>query len=100
MFLGRYWAAILAALFGLSCGGPFPAASKPNLPDDHKASIKGVLHKAGYRYPYKKDSGCSDSDCHHDDLDGGVAIVDDRVTIAPSCFQCHDTRWSDDTDEE
>lgn len=83
-----------------ACSGPFPAASKPNLPDDHTESIKGVLHKPGYEYPYKESSNCSDSDCHQDDLDGGLASVDGRVTIAPSCFQCHETLWKDDIEEQ
>lgn len=57
------------------------------------------MHKEGFKYPYKQASGCSASECHHDDLDGGVAVVDSVQTVAPSCFQCHNTKWQDDTDE-
>ncbi|MFQ5641778.1 MAG: hypothetical protein ACE5IR_27700 [bacterium] len=91
---------VILILLSSGCRGPFPAASKPNLPEDHTESIKGVLHKSGYLFPYKKNSGCSDTKCHQDDLDGGVADLDGRITISPSCFQCHETLWSDDTDDE
>lgn len=82
-----------------ACDGPFLSAFKPTMPDDHTESISGVLHKPGYEYPYREGSDCADSDCHHDDLDGGVAYIDDEVTYAPSCFQCHETLWKDDLDE-
>ncbi|MFQ5823034.1 MAG: hypothetical protein ACE5JB_03165 [bacterium] len=58
------------------------------------------MHKKGYKFPFKTSSGCSDTECHQSDLDGGVANVDGRITIAPSCFQCHETLWSDEIDEE
>ncbi len=82
----------------LGCQGPFPPSAKPNLPDDHTVNIKSVFHKPGYKFPYKSSSGCSASTCHHDDLDGGMAEVDGRITVAPSCFQCHQTLWSDEED--
>lgn len=81
------------------CDLPFPPAEKLGLPDGHTVAIKGALHKAGYMYPYKQASGCSDNSCHQSDLDGGVAQINGEKRIAPSCFQCHDTKWKDDTDE-
>lgn len=82
------------------CNGLFPPAPKSGIPDDHTENIKGAMHKKGYKFPFKSSGGCSDTDCHQPDLDGGVANVDGRITIAPSCFQCHETLWSDETDEE
>lgn len=90
---------LLSALL-TACDGPFPSTAKPSLPDDHTDSIKGVYHKAGQKHPYYESSGCSDSDCHQDDLDGGVGSLDDEQVIVPSCFQCHETLWEDDTEEE
>ncbi len=82
-----------------ACQGPFPSSSKPNVPDDHTDSIKGVLHKAGQDEPYTEESGCAGSDCHKDDLDGGVGDLDGVTVIVPSCFQCHATLWEDEDDE-
>ena len=79
-----------------SCNGPFPSTTKEGPPADHEVNIKGVMHKQGYKNPYRETSGCSSADCHQDDLDGGVANVEGIVTIAPSCFQCHGTKWDDD----
>lgn len=78
------------------CEAPFPPTQKPNLPADHIESIKTAMHKPGFDFPYKQESGCATSSCHGDDLTGGVAQVDERITIAPSCFQCHETKWQDD----
>ncbi|MFQ5605515.1 MAG: hypothetical protein ACE5HS_19775 [bacterium] len=91
---------IFSIILLVRCSGPFPSISKSGLPSDHTEKIKGVLHKKGFKYPYKTNSGCSDSKCHQDDLDGGVAEVDGKITISPSCFQCHETLWEDDIDEE
>lgn len=88
---------IFAGIF-VGCNGLFPHAPKSGIPDDHTENIRGAIHKKGYKFPFKASSGCSDTDCHHPDLDGGVAKVDGRTTIAPSCFQCHETLWSDETD--
>ena len=85
-----------AILVFLACNGPFPPTAKPTLPEGHTVNIKSAFHKQGYKYPYKESSGCSAATCHRDDLDGGVAEIDGRVTIAPSCFQCHATLWSDE----
>ena len=89
---------LLTTLF-MACDGPFPSTAKPSLPDDHTNSIKGVFHKPGQKHPYYESSGCSDSDCHKDDLDGGVGSLDGEVVIVPSCFQCHATLWEDDIEE-
>lgn len=94
-----YFIILIAALSRMGCSGPFPVTAKPDLPDDHTVSIKSVFHKKGYKFPYKESSGCSDSNCHQDDLDGGVGNVDGRISPAPSCFQCHETLWSDEFDE-
>ncbi|MFQ5627283.1 MAG: hypothetical protein ACE5I1_00870 [bacterium] len=90
---------LVISLCIFACKNPFPPAQKQGIPDDHTVSIKGAMHKEGFKYPYKQASGCSASECHHDDLDGGVAVVDSVQTVAPSCFQCHNTKWQDDTDE-
>ena len=82
-----------------SCFAPFPSTPKSGLPEDHTKNIKGFLHKEGYKHPFKESSGCDDTKCHQDDLDGGVAEVNGKVTIAPSCFQCHETLWEDDVDD-
>jgi hypothetical protein len=87
---------ILLAFLLWQCNGPFPSAQKQGLPGDHTVSIQGVFHKPGYMNPYREASGCSSGDCHQDDLDGGVAVVEGKTTIAPSCFQCHGTKWQDD----
>lgn len=79
-----------------ACEGPFPSASKPGVPEDHTVSIKGVFHKPGQKDPYGEESGCADSDCHKDDLDGGVGELDGVAVIVPSCFQCHATLWEDE----
>ena len=76
------------------CDGPFPTEEKIGLPDDHTVNKKGALHKSGLGRPFTTNSGCSQSDCHHNDLKGGTAVVDGRTTVAPSCYQCHDKRWS------
>jgi len=89
---------VFTALAAFACDGPFPSASKPNVPEDHTESIKGVLHKPGQEHPYLEESGCSDVECHQDDLDGGLGEVDGEPRIAPSCFQCHATLWEDDED--
>ncbi len=91
---------LLSIVVILSCNGPFPVTSKPDLPEDHKENIGGFLHKKGFEYPFKISGGCDDSKCHQDDLDGGVADIEGRITIAPSCFQCHETLWEDDIDGE
>jgi len=87
---------ILLALVLWQCNGAFPSAQKQNLPADHTTNISGVMHKPGYLNPYRESSGCSAANCHQDDLDGGLAVVEGDTTIAPSCFQCHGTKWQDD----
>ncbi len=91
------------AVFGLAftaCDGFFPAVSKPSVPDDHTKSIKGVFHKEDPEHPFYESSGCTDSDCHKDDLDGGVALYEGVQHVIPSCFQCHETLWEDDTEPD
>lgn len=56
------------------------------------------MHKNGLEHPFREESGCSDFDCHHDDLRGGLAIVEGVQTVAPSCFQCHENKWDDGGD--
>ncbi len=89
---------MLPILGGAGCKAPFPPQTKSGIPQDHVVNIKGVMHKNGYKFPFKSSSGCSDANCHHDDLDGGVAKVNGVTHIAPSCFQCHGTKWQDDED--
>ncbi len=94
----KWWTgAFLVAALLSGCDGIFPPQQKIGPPADHTVSIKGVMHKPGYKHPYRAASGCSDASCHHDDLDGGVAEVNGKTTVAPSCFQCHGTKWEDDS---
>lgn len=86
--------AAIISMFG--CRGPFPSQTKEQVPQDHTLEVKGVMHKPGLKHPYRQESGCASSDCHQDDLDGGVARVEGETRIAPSCFQCHATKWEDD----
>lgn len=86
----------VCVLLCTGCDGPFPAQSKEGVPDDHTVNQGGALHKSGLEHPFRENSGCSDFDCHHDDLRGGLAIVEGVKTVAPSCYQCHDNKWDDD----
>lgn len=86
----------LLFLLGVGCKAPFPPQRKEGLPEDHVVNIKGAFHKEGYLHPYRPESGCSSATCHHEDLDGGIAVVNGATRIAPSCFQCHGTKWQDD----
>ncbi len=96
----RYPLALLVLVLGGfllntgGCDGPFPTEEKIGLPDDHTVNKTGALHKSGLGRPFTTHSGCSQSDCHHRDLRGGLAVVDGRTTVAPSCYQCHGKRWS------
>ena len=96
----RYPLALLVLVLGGfllntgGCDGPFPLEEKIGLPNDHAVSKRGALHKSGLGRPFTTDSGCSQSDCHHSDLQGGIAMVDGQTTVAPSCYQCHGKRWS------
>ena len=77
-----------------ACDGPFLAQDKVGVPDDHTVNQGGASHKSGLNRPFRESSGCSQSDCHQSDLRGGPAKVDGRATIAPSCYQCHGKKWS------
>ena len=87
---------ILCFTFGLvlllSCDGLFPSAARIGVPADHTESRKGALHKGGKEEPFGE-GGCSDSDCHQSDLRGGVVNFEGRITVTPSCFQCHGALW-------
>ena len=78
------------------CDGPFPTQSKIGPPADHTENEDGALHKSGSEEPFSESSGCSSDQCHHSDLRGGLAEVDGRVTVAPSCYQCHGEEWDEE----
>ena len=86
----------MLVLFVAACTPPFPSQVKDGIPADHVVNIKGAMHKEGYKFPFRPTSGCSSNTCHHDDLNGGVAMVNGEIRIAPSCFQCHGTRWEEE----
>ena len=81
------------------CDGIFPAQMKEGPPEDHTENQKGAFHKSGLNHPFRENSGCSANECHHSDLRGGLAEVDGRITVSPSCYQCHGERWDDDLGE-
>lgn len=95
-----YWKHIILSFFimggSIACTKIMPTATKPTVPDDHTKDIEGVLHKPGFEEPMELIGGCSDRFCHGTALEGGVAIVDEKPAVAPSCFQCHDDKWNDD----
>ncbi len=84
---------VLAVTLTAACDGIYPAQDKTGPPDDHTVKHGAALHKAGEERPFSDQSGCSAGNCHHSDLRGGVADVDGRITVAPSCYQCHGVEW-------
>jgi len=82
------------------CDDFFPTQAKGSLPKDHTLRIKSAVHKPGREYPFGfdsvlKDYNCAGRRCHHTDLQGGTAKIDDLWTVAPSCYQCHGKLWKD-----
>ncbi|MCB0717886.1 MAG: hypothetical protein KDD65_05545 [Bacteroidetes bacterium] len=77
------------------CDGVFPSAPKYGPPADHTVSKSGALHKAGLKNPTTAEAGCSAAECHHSDLRGGMAIVENELFVAPSCYQCHGEKWNE-----
>ncbi len=96
MRVSIYTAFSFFILITAACDYPFPPQTKVGPPDDHVVNKNGAMHREGLQYPFRPSSGCSSNQCHHEDLDGGVAVVNGMKTIAPSCFQCHGTRWKDE----
>lgn len=72
-----------------SCDGPFPTASKPNVPSDHTSSYGGFLHKSVGRNNNIDDC----LTCHSLDLAGKVTLINGVSTWANSCYQCHGKLW-------
>lgn len=67
---------------------------KSGLPERHNSIMEGVFHGERAEEPFENgDDGCASTDCHQPDLRGGVAKVDGKKVIAPSCFQCHGRVW-------
>ena len=83
----------------VGCTKLMPTAAKPNVPEDHTKNIHGVLHKPGYEEPMEFESGCSERFCHGTALEGAVVIIDEGPVVAPSCFQCHEDKWNNATEE-
>jgi len=86
---------VLASLLMIGCDGVFPSAPKYGPPADHTVRKGGALHKAGLNDPTSADAGCSAAECHHSDLRGGMAIVENELFVAPSCYQCHGEKWDE-----
>lgn len=87
---------IFITLSGLTVG--ISSCDKPGVPSDHTIRQGTALHKPGLENPYRQESGCSATNCHHSDLRGGPADVDEDgifESIAPSCYQCHGQKWDD-----
>jgi hypothetical protein len=83
---------ILFLLYFLSCDGPFPSQSKPNVPADHNRNYNGVLHAGEGEGGGGKDAeDCNE--CHGSDLRGGIKQINGVWRYAPSCYQCHGNVW-------
>lgn len=79
---------ISLSVFLYSCGDIIGyGQSKPDVPLDHDRVISGVFHKSGERGA----EGCSD--CHGEDLRGGIRTLNGRYIFAQSCYQCHGNIW-------
>ena len=78
--------------FFLSCDSLFPTQSKSTVPSDHTVNRKGALHKSGLSDPLGVGE-CGTAGCHGADLNGSVAQVNGKKTVAPSCYQCHGALW-------
>ena len=70
-----------------SCDGIFPSQSKPPVPADHSDNISGVFHKP----EPSNTENCTE--CHGNDLRGGIAEVNGQQVYANSCYQCHNDIW-------
>ncbi len=81
---------LTVALVTMGC--VYPSHSKSGTPADHTDSIGGVLHKPGSEDPFSQSSDCTT--CHQADLRGGVGEVEGELRFAPSCYQCHEDKWS------
>lgn len=91
---------VILACVLLSCeSGFFPNEDKKGLPEGHIVRLKTAFHKESFFYPYGFDIrtgevNCASSRCHHSDLRGGIARDNnDRIKLAPSCYQCHGKLW-------
>ncbi len=95
------WLLLIIPLFLIQpgCDGPFPSESKVGVPEDHNEDEGGALHRDEKDDPFGE-GNCSDSDCHQPDLRGGMVEYQGRITITPSCYQCHGNNWDDDDDDD
>ena len=95
----RIFYIILVFTLLMSCDN-FLNQKVANLPADH-TNLKGyAYHKRGSDYPFGYDSvssdlRCAGTKCHHADLKGGIAKVDNVWYVAPSCYQCHGKLWKE-----
>jgi len=89
LFLALFFAVI-------GCDGFFPSQQKETVPSDHTIDIQGVFHKPGLNDPLDEDSGCGSIHCHGSELKGGVAEMNGKATVVPSCYQCHGPFWEGD----
>lgn len=94
---------IFSIILFTSCDGPFIAEEKSGVPKDHTSNENGFMHKSGAERPFEYDSqtgtmNCANSDCHGEYLRGGIAIAEDKNNFAPSCYQCHENKWSELSD--
>lgn len=71
-----------------SCDGIFPTQNKPPVPADHTDNISGAFHRPE---PNNTDE-CTE--CHGEDLKGGLANIEGTLVYANSCYQCHNDVWN------
>lgn len=94
---------IVAFLTLTSCEEGAFSSEKVSLPTDHTENQDGFFHKPGAEFPFSFDENdgnmnCASSKCHQEDLKGGKAKINDKKTVAPSCYQCHGKLWYDIND--
>jgi hypothetical protein len=90
----RRSALFACALLLAGCTGIFPTEAKIGPPTDHTVFKGGAAHKTNLSRPFTEAAGCSASECHRSDLRGGETVFEGRLTITPSCYQCHGRKWS------
>ncbi|HMQ69982.1 MAG TPA: hypothetical protein PKA90_13315 [Ignavibacteria bacterium] len=83
-----FYSLILGLLiYSYGCDVIVSNQSKPDVPADHTILHGIFLHKSGEREAI----GCSD--CHGQDLKGGVQLLGNTYIYTQSCYQCHNKLW-------
>lgn len=71
------------------CDGIFPTASKSVVPSDHTTKLGSALHKGNRDQMSPTKCG----DCHTDNIQGKVSLINGEYVWANSCYQCHGNLW-------